>query len=52
MAAASGERWMDRLQFSSLFWPPPLDDQQRKDQVAAYVEYIGQFTSEQFSEDC
>ncbi|KAH1206751.1 Protein GIGANTEA [Glycine max] len=51
MAAASGERWMDRLQFSSLFWPPPLDDQQRKDQVAAYVEYIGQFTSEQFSED-
>ncbi|TKY46071.1 GIGANTEA protein [Spatholobus suberectus] len=49
--AASGERWIDRLQFSSLFWPPPPDDQQRKDQIAAYVEYIGQFTSEQFPDD-
>ncbi|KAL2334961.1 hypothetical protein Fmac_016174 [Flemingia macrophylla] len=49
--AASSERWIDRLQFSSLFWPPPPDDQQRKDQIAAYVEYIGQFTSEQFPDD-
>ncbi|XP_027924756.1 protein GIGANTEA-like [Vigna unguiculata] len=49
--ASSGERWIDRLQFSSLFWPPPLEDQQRKDQIAAYVEYIGQFTSEQFPDD-
>ncbi|KAK7364502.1 hypothetical protein VNO80_13215 [Phaseolus coccineus] len=49
--AASSERWIDHLQFSSLFWPPPLEDQQRKDQIAAYVEYIGQFTSEQFPDD-
>ncbi|CAJ1953200.1 unnamed protein product [Sphenostylis stenocarpa] len=49
--AASSERWIERLQFSSLFWPPPLEDQQRKDQIAAYVEYIGQFTSEQFPDD-
>ncbi|XP_057761493.1 protein GIGANTEA-like isoform X1 [Arachis stenosperma] len=50
MAGAS-ERWIDRLQFSSLFWPPPLDEQQRKDQIAAYVEYFCQFTSEQFPDD-
>ncbi|KAK7270986.1 hypothetical protein RJT34_26545 [Clitoria ternatea] len=49
--AASSERWIDRLQFSSLFWSPPPDEQQRKDQIAAYVEYIGQFTSEQFPDD-
>ncbi|CDP21210.1 unnamed protein product [Coffea canephora] len=23
--AASCERWIDGLQFSSLFWPPPKD---------------------------
>ncbi|XP_022976905.1 protein GIGANTEA-like isoform X3 [Cucurbita maxima] len=28
--ATSSERWIDRLQLSSLFWPPPDDDQQRK----------------------
>ncbi|XP_019154767.1 PREDICTED: protein GIGANTEA-like [Ipomoea nil] len=49
--AASCERWIDRLQFSSLFWPPPQDAQQRKDQITAYVEYFGQFTSEHFPED-
>ncbi|KAI4352764.1 hypothetical protein L6164_006985 [Bauhinia variegata] len=50
MAASTG-RWIDRLQFSSLFWPPPQDAQQRQDQIAAYVEYFGQFTSEQFPND-
>ncbi|KAI9083316.1 hypothetical protein K1719_034682 [Acacia pycnantha] len=49
--AASSERWIDRIQFSSLFWPPPPDGQQRKDQIAAYVEYFVQFTSEQFPDD-
>ncbi|KAI4346544.1 hypothetical protein L6164_007433 [Bauhinia variegata] len=49
--AASTERWIDRLQFSSLFWPPPQDAQQRKDQIAVYVEYFGQFTSERFPDD-
>ncbi|XP_022143670.1 protein GIGANTEA-like isoform X2 [Momordica charantia] len=49
--ATSSERWIDRLQLSSLFWPPPDDDQQRKAQCSAYVEYLGQFTSERFSED-
>ncbi|XP_020224531.1 protein GIGANTEA [Cajanus cajan] len=49
--AAPNERWIDRLQFSSLFWPPPPDGQQRKDQIAAYVEYFIQFTSEQFADD-
>ena len=49
--AATSERWIDRLQFSSLFWPPPQDGQQMKDQIAAYVEYLIQFTSEQFADD-
>ncbi|XP_047178036.1 protein GIGANTEA-like isoform X2 [Vigna umbellata] len=49
--AAPSEKWTDRLQFSSLFWPPPPDGQQRKDQIAAYVEYFIQFTSEQFTDD-
>ncbi|CAL5209352.1 unnamed protein product [Lathyrus oleraceus] len=49
--AATSERWIDRLQFSSLFWPPPQDGQQKKDQIAAYVEYLIQFTSEQFADD-
>ncbi|GLU16479.1 hypothetical protein SLE2022_329120 [Rubroshorea leprosula] len=49
--ASSSERWIDGLQFSSLFWPPPQDLQQRKVQITAYVEYFGQFTSEQFPED-
>ncbi|KAJ7974010.1 Gigantea [Quillaja saponaria] len=49
--AGSSERWIDGLQYSSLFWPPPQDAQQRKDQINAYVEYFGQFTSEQFPED-
>ena len=30
MMASSSERWIDRLQFSSLFWTPPRDEQQRK----------------------
>lgn len=45
------ERWIDGLQFSSLFWPPPQETQQRKAQTTAYVEYFGQFISEQFPED-
>ncbi|KAI5654584.1 hypothetical protein M9H77_31771 [Catharanthus roseus] len=49
--AASCERWIDGLQFSSLFWPPPQDAEQRKAQITAYVEYFGQFTSESFPED-
>lgn len=49
--AASCERWIDGLQFSSLFWPPPQDAEQRKAQITAYVEYFGQFTSEAFPED-
>ncbi|KAI3672371.1 hypothetical protein L6452_38457 [Arctium lappa] len=49
--AATSARWTDGLQFSSLFWPPPLDVQQRKAQITAYVDYFGQFTSEQFPED-
>ncbi|CAN4116431.1 unnamed protein product [Withania somnifera] len=48
---ATCERWIDGLQFSSLFWPPPQDAEQRKAQITAYVEYFGQFTSEQFPED-
>ncbi|KAJ6793187.1 protein GIGANTEA-like [Iris pallida] len=51
MAATSCEKWTDGLQFSSLFWPPPLDKQQKQAQIMAYVEYFGQFTSEQFPED-
>nr|ALE99275.1 gigantea [Annona squamosa] len=49
--AASFEKWIDGLQFSSLVWPPPQDEQQRQTQIVAYVEYFGQFTSEQFPED-
>ncbi|KAL3371378.1 hypothetical protein AABB24_008092 [Solanum stoloniferum] len=49
--AATCERWIDGLQYSSIFWPPPQDAQQRKAQITAYVEYCGQFTSEQFPED-
>ncbi|KAH9691867.1 protein GIGANTEA [Citrus sinensis] len=49
--ASSSERWIDGLQFSSLFWPPPQDAEQRKIQTTAYVEYFGQFTSEQFPEE-
>ncbi|KAJ8770099.1 hypothetical protein K2173_011181 [Erythroxylum novogranatense] len=49
--ASSSVRWIDGLQFSSLFWPPPQDAQQRKAQITAYVEYFGQFTSEQFPDD-
>ncbi|XP_073275467.1 protein GIGANTEA-like, partial [Primulina huaijiensis] len=32
-------------------WPPPQDAEQRKAQTTAYVEYFGQFTSEQFPDD-
>nr|AVR59272.1 gi [Stellera chamaejasme] len=49
--AGTSERWIDGLQSSLLFWPPPLDHQQRKAQVTAYVEYLGQFTSETFPDD-
>ncbi|KAK1441646.1 hypothetical protein QVD17_07701 [Tagetes erecta] len=45
------ERWIDGLQFSSLFWPPPQDPQQRKAQITAYVDYLAQFTSHQFPQD-
>ncbi|KAJ6816562.1 protein GIGANTEA-like [Iris pallida] len=50
-AACQCEKWTDGLQFSSLFWPPPMDKQQRQAETLAYVEYFGQFTSEQFPED-
>ncbi|KAH6782454.1 gigantea protein [Perilla frutescens var. frutescens] len=49
--ATSNEKWIDSLQFSSLFWRPPQDAEQRKAQTTAYVEYFGQFTSEQFPDD-
>ncbi|PWA85001.1 GIGANTEA [Artemisia annua] len=49
--AATSERWIDGLQFSSLFRPPPQDPDQRKAQITAYVDYFAQFTSEQFPED-
>ncbi|KAK1299145.1 Protein GIGANTEA [Acorus calamus] len=49
--SVSNERWIDGLQFSSLFWPPPQDSQQREGQTMAYVEFFGQFTSERFPED-
>ncbi|KAK4801916.1 hypothetical protein SAY86_000119 [Trapa natans] len=49
--ASSSERWIDGLQYSSLFWPPPQDPLQRKAQTTAYVEYFVQFTSEQFPDD-
>ncbi|XP_039143657.1 protein GIGANTEA isoform X1 [Dioscorea cayenensis subsp. rotundata] len=49
--STSHEKWIDGLHFSSLFWPPPQDEQQRQAQTMAYVEYFGQFTSEQFPED-
>lgn len=49
--ADSRERWIDRLQFSSLFCPPSQDAHQTKAQVLAYVDYFGQFTSEQFPDD-
>ena len=49
--AVTSERWFDRLQFSSLFGPPPPDNLRRKAEITAYVDYFGQFTSEQFPED-
>ncbi|XP_038678665.1 protein GIGANTEA-like isoform X2 [Tripterygium wilfordii] len=49
--ATSSVRWIDGLQFSSLFRPPPQDALLRKAEVTAYVEYFGQFTSERFPED-
>ncbi|KAJ6998236.1 protein GIGANTEA [Populus alba] len=51
MASSSSERWIDGLQFSSLFWPPPQDVGQRKAQITAYVDYFGQCTSEHFPDD-
>ncbi|GJV29948.1 protein GIGANTEA isoform X1 [Tanacetum coccineum] len=49
--AVTSERWIDGLQFSSLFRPPPQDPDQRKAQITAYVDYFAQFTSDQFPED-
>ncbi|MQM13987.1 hypothetical protein Taro_046913 [Colocasia esculenta] len=49
--SVSSEKWIDGLQFTSLFRPPPQDEPQRQAQIIAYVEYFGQFTSEQFPED-
>jgi len=51
--SVSNGKWIDGLQYSSLFWPPPHDTQQKQAQILAYVEYFGQFTSdsEQFPED-
>ncbi|XP_031474074.1 protein GIGANTEA-like isoform X2 [Nymphaea colorata] len=45
------KRWIDGLQYSSLFWPPPSDEQQHQAQIMAYVEYFGQFTSERFPDE-
>lgn len=28
--SAACEKWIDGLQFSSLFWPPPQDEQHRQ----------------------
>ncbi|KAF3326939.1 Protein GIGANTEA [Carex littledalei] len=47
----SNEKWIDGLQYSSLLWPPPQDETQRQAQILAYVEYFGQFTSDQFPDD-
>ncbi|WVZ72578.1 hypothetical protein U9M48_021013 [Paspalum notatum var. saurae] len=51
--SASNEKWIDGLQFTSLFCPPPQDVEQKQAQILAYVEFFGQFTadSEQFPED-
>ncbi|XP_042396674.1 protein GIGANTEA-like isoform X1 [Zingiber officinale] len=49
--SVTNEKWIDGLQFTSLFWPPPQDEQQKQAQVIAYVEYFSQFTSEDFPED-
>ncbi|KAF5749237.1 protein GIGANTEA [Tripterygium wilfordii] len=49
--ASSSVSWIDGLQFSSLFRPPPQDALLRKAEITAYVEYFGQFTSERFPED-
>ncbi|KAL1561502.1 protein GIGANTEA-like isoform X2 [Salvia divinorum] len=46
--AASNEKWIDSLKFSSLFSPPPHDAQQHHAQVSSYVEMFSQFISEQF----
>ncbi|ONM29305.1 gigantea2 [Zea mays] len=49
----SNVKWIDGLHFTSLYWPPPQDVEQKQAQILAYVEYFGQFTadSEQFPED-
>ncbi|CAN6455939.1 unnamed protein product [Victoria cruziana] len=49
--SSTHKRWIDGLQYSSLFRPPPSDEQQHQAQVMAYVEYFGQFTSERFAEE-
>ncbi|KAK4742202.1 hypothetical protein SAY87_000203 [Trapa incisa] len=49
--ASPSERWIDGLQYSSLFGPPPQDLLQQKTQATAYIEYFVQFTSEQFPDD-
>ncbi|KAK4801365.1 hypothetical protein SAY86_021852 [Trapa natans] len=49
--ASPSERWIDGLQYSSLFGPPPQDLLQRKAQTTSYIEYFVQFTSEQFPDD-
>ncbi|XP_047979964.1 protein GIGANTEA-like isoform X2 [Salvia hispanica] len=46
--ATSNEKWIDNVQFSSLFSPPPNDAQQHHAQVSSYVEM---FISEQFHHD-
>lgn len=49
--SVSCQKWIDGLQFSSLLWPSPQDEEQRQAQIMAYVEYFAQFTTEQFPED-
>ncbi|KAG6419948.1 hypothetical protein SASPL_116462 [Salvia splendens] len=46
--ATSNEKWIDNVQFSSLFSPPPNDAQQHHAQVSSYVEML---ISEQFHQD-
>ncbi|XP_057862401.1 protein GIGANTEA isoform X1 [Cryptomeria japonica] len=45
------QKWIEGLQSSSLFRPPPQDAQQRQIEILAYVELFGQYTSEEFPHD-
>lgn len=51
MMSISKQKWIQGLQSSSLFRPPPQDVQQRQAEILAYVELFAQFTSEEFPDD-